>query len=72
MLGRTPKLDIASLQRKMISGGRGGYCLEQNMLFREGLLCNAPLGTGVGKFGEHSVLPFCAMPAWGHEGRLPH
>ena len=37
MLGRTPKLDLASLQRKMISGGRGGYCLEQNMLFREGL-----------------------------------
>jgi N-hydroxyarylamine O-acetyltransferase len=37
MLGRTPKLDLNSLQRKMISGGRGGYCLEQNMLFREGL-----------------------------------
>src|SRR5436190_1202648 len=37
MLGRTPKLDLDSLQRKMISGGRGGYCLEQNMLFREGL-----------------------------------
>src|SRR6476469_9487644 len=37
MLGRTPKLDVASLQRKMIAGGRGGYCLEQNMLFREGL-----------------------------------
>jgi N-hydroxyarylamine O-acetyltransferase len=37
MLGRTPKLDIRSLQRKMIAGGRGGYCLEQNMLFREGL-----------------------------------
>lgn len=37
MLGRTPKLDLPSLQRKMISGGRGGYCLEQNMLFREGL-----------------------------------
>ena len=37
MLGRTPKLDIASLQSKMISRGRGGYCLEQNMLFREGL-----------------------------------
>jgi N-hydroxyarylamine O-acetyltransferase len=33
MLGRTPRLDIASLQRKMILGGRGGYCLEQNMLF---------------------------------------
>src|SRR5689334_18516509 len=37
MLGRTPRLDLASLQRKMILGGRGGYCLEQNMLFREGL-----------------------------------
>ena len=37
MLGRTPRLDLASLQRKMISGGRGGYCLEQNMLFRAGL-----------------------------------
>ncbi len=37
MLGRTPKLDLESLQRKMIFGGRGGYCLEQNMLFREGL-----------------------------------
>lgn len=37
MLGRTPRLDLASLQSKMIEGGRGGYCLEQNMLFREGL-----------------------------------
>ena len=37
MLGRTPKLDLETLQRKMILGGRGGYCLEQNMLFREGL-----------------------------------
>lgn len=37
MLGRTPRLDLASLQRKMIFGRRGGYCLEQNMLFREGL-----------------------------------
>jgi N-hydroxyarylamine O-acetyltransferase len=37
MLGRTPRLDLVSLQRKMIVGGRGGYCLEQNMLFRQGL-----------------------------------
>lgn len=37
MLGRTPKLDLASLQKKMIASGRGGYCLEQNMLFRAGL-----------------------------------
>ena len=37
MLGRPPNLDLVSLQRKMIFGGRGGYCPEQNMLFREGL-----------------------------------
>lgn len=37
MLGRTPKLDVVSLQNKMIAGKRGGYCLEQNMLFRAGL-----------------------------------
>ena len=37
MLGRTPKLDVGALQHKMIFGGRGGYCLEQNMLFRAGL-----------------------------------
>jgi N-hydroxyarylamine O-acetyltransferase len=37
LLHRPPKLDLASLQKKMIAGGRGGYCFEQNMLFRGGL-----------------------------------
>ncbi len=37
MLCRTPRLDIALLQSKMIARGRGGYCLEQNTLLREGL-----------------------------------
>jgi N-hydroxyarylamine O-acetyltransferase len=37
MLGRPPKLDVATLQKKMISSRRGGYCFEQNMLFRAGL-----------------------------------
>ena len=37
MLGRPPSLDLDVLQKKMIAGGRGGYCLEQNMLFRAGL-----------------------------------
>ena len=36
-LGRGAKLDLASLQWKMIGGRRGGYCFEQNMLFRGGL-----------------------------------
>jgi N-hydroxyarylamine O-acetyltransferase len=37
LLDRTPKLDLVSLQRKMIEGSRGGYCFEQNILFRGGL-----------------------------------
>jgi N-hydroxyarylamine O-acetyltransferase len=38
LLDKPPSLDRASLQSKMIFGGRGGYCFEQNMLFRAGLL----------------------------------
>jgi N-hydroxyarylamine O-acetyltransferase len=37
LLDRTPNLDLASLQEKMIARGRGGYCFEQNMLFRAGV-----------------------------------
>jgi len=37
MLGRVPRLGVADLQRKMIDHRRGGYCFEQNMLFRAGL-----------------------------------
>ncbi|MBV8458653.1 MAG: arylamine N-acetyltransferase, partial [Acetobacteraceae bacterium] len=33
-----PKLDVASLQTKMITGGRGGYCFEQNAVLRAGLM----------------------------------
>ena len=37
MLGRVPKLDVGALQRKMVHVERGGYCFEQNLLFRAGL-----------------------------------
>jgi N-hydroxyarylamine O-acetyltransferase len=37
LLGRPPKLDLASLQEKMVRGKRGGYCFEQNLLLRAGL-----------------------------------
>ena len=37
LLDRLPKLDLESLQRKMIASRRGGYCFEQNYLFRAGL-----------------------------------
>src|SRR5438067_5624238 len=33
LAGRVPALDLASLQRKMVQGQRGGYCFEQNALF---------------------------------------
>ncbi len=36
-LGRVPRLDLESLQAKLVGGGRGGYCYEQNLLFRAGL-----------------------------------
>ena len=37
LLDRPPKLDLRSLQDKMVASGRGGYCFEQNMLFRGAL-----------------------------------
>jgi N-hydroxyarylamine O-acetyltransferase len=32
LLGRPIPLDAASLERKLIHDGRGGYCYEQNLL----------------------------------------
>ena len=32
LLGRPIRLDLASLQAKLVHGGRGGYCFEQNAL----------------------------------------
>src|SRR5262245_11067045 len=32
LLHQPVRLDLASLQRKLIQGGRGGYCFEQNLL----------------------------------------
>ncbi|MBK1662570.1 arylamine N-acetyltransferase family protein [Paracraurococcus ruber] len=32
LLGRTPALDPAALQAKLVQGGRGGWCFEQNSL----------------------------------------
>jgi N-hydroxyarylamine O-acetyltransferase len=34
LLGREISLEPAALQAKMIAGGRGGYCFEQNGLFK--------------------------------------
>jgi N-hydroxyarylamine O-acetyltransferase len=37
LLGRPPRLDLESLQRKMITARRGGYCFELNSLLQAGL-----------------------------------
>lgn len=34
LLGRPVRLDPASIQAKLVTGGRGGYCFEQNGLLR--------------------------------------
>jgi N-hydroxyarylamine O-acetyltransferase len=34
LLGRPVKLDLASIERKLLSERRGGYCYEHNLLFK--------------------------------------
>jgi N-hydroxyarylamine O-acetyltransferase len=34
LVGRTVRLDLPSLERKLVRSRRGGYCFEQNMLFK--------------------------------------
>lgn len=36
-LGHPVQLDLASLQKKIIAGGRGGYCFEHNLIFMRAL-----------------------------------
>jgi N-hydroxyarylamine O-acetyltransferase len=47
LLGKPPKLDIISLQTKMVGGKRGGYCFEQNLLLRAGLQALGFSATGL-------------------------
>src|SRR5215470_6281695 len=60
LLGRPIRLDLASLQVKLVRGRRGGYCFEQNRLFAAALealgFAVTPLAARV-RFGTSSVLP---------------
>jgi N-hydroxyarylamine O-acetyltransferase len=47
-LGRPVKLDLASVQAKLIDGGRGGYCYEHNLLLRAALRAIGFEVTGLG------------------------
>jgi len=37
LLHRPVRLDLASLEQKLVRGGRGGYCFEHNLLFKAAL-----------------------------------
>ncbi|PJE95476.1 acetyltransferase [Streptomyces carminius] len=37
VLGRTVSVDLASIERKVVRAGRGGYCYESNLLFAAAL-----------------------------------
>ncbi len=39
LLGRRIHLDLPRLQAKLVTAGRGGYCFEQNLLFRAAIEC---------------------------------
>ena len=48
LLGWPVALDIDSIQSKLITGGRGGWCFEQNTLFRHALEALGFSVTGLG------------------------
>jgi N-hydroxyarylamine O-acetyltransferase len=47
-LGRPVNLDLAALQAKLVDGRRGGYCFEQNSLFKAALEAIGFEVTGLG------------------------
>lgn len=47
LLGRPPKLDLGSLQTRMVRERRGGYCFEQNLLLRAALRALGFSATGM-------------------------
>ena len=56
LLGRPVLLDLASLQAKLVTARRGGYCFEQNTLFQAALdrldLYSTFLFGGRGRWGR--------------------
>src|SRR5258707_12618198 len=48
LLRRPVRLDLTSVQDKLVDGRRGGYCFEQNALFRAALEAIGVKVTGLG------------------------
>jgi len=60
LLGRPIRLDLESLQAKLVAGGRGGYCFEQNTLFAAVLRAlgfEVTLLAARVRFGANRLLP---------------
>jgi N-hydroxyarylamine O-acetyltransferase len=60
LLGRPIRLDLASLQAKLVHGGRGGYCFEQNALLAavlEEIGFTVTRLAGRVRYGTTTVLP---------------
>jgi N-hydroxyarylamine O-acetyltransferase len=60
LLHRPVTLDLESLQAKLVQGGRGGYCFEQNLLFAAALEAAGFSVTrlaGRVRYRTHRVLP---------------
>lgn len=65
LLGQPVRLDLASLQEKLVHGGRGGYCFEQNLLLRTVLLALGFRVTGLAARVRWNV-PDGVVTARGH------
>jgi len=60
LLGRPIRIDLDSLQQKLVAGRRGGYCFEQNTLFASALRAigfEVTLLAARVRFGTTRVLP---------------
>ena len=60
LLERPILLDSASLQKKLVTGRRGGYCFEHNLLFKDVLETIGFAVTGLGarvRFGTTGIRP---------------
>jgi N-hydroxyarylamine O-acetyltransferase len=66
LLKRGVRIDIASVQQKLVASGRGGYCFEQNALLAAGL---DALGFAVTCLKGRVVrgLPASIVPPSGHQ-----
>jgi N-hydroxyarylamine O-acetyltransferase len=65
LLGRRVHLDLASIEAKLIRGGRGGYCFEHNTLLAHVL---TRLGFGVSLLAARVVMG--GMPATGRRTHM--